>query len=122
MGLIVYVLKKSGEEEARTLVGASRELVGACVEMSKDATLQRLREIETTALFEPTEDRPAIVLGLGPMGQMVAYDAVPDGSGGWVREMRPNAAGPMANGRWIHCSDSRFPTAGPVRYFDRWEG
>lgn len=108
MGLLVYVVKKYGEEEMRTLVQVDTEPMGGP--------------------FEPTPERPAVLISVGPAGRRCAYDAEPQTQEAaersgimWKRAQQPGKVGPMADGRWLHASDSRFPTFVPVPYFDRWE-
>lgn len=108
MGLLVYVVKKSGEPEMRTLVQVDTEPMAGP--------------------FDPTRERPAVLIAVGPAGRRCAYDAEPQAAevaarSGimWKPARQEGKAGPMADGRWLHASDSRFPSFVPVPYFDRWE-
>lgn len=108
MGLIVSVLKQDGEREERTLV----------VDLTAPAAAGVLR-----GPSDPTPERPAVLIDFGPMRRPAVFDADPElaARGIYRRERRTDCVGPMANGRFVWTSDSRFLSELPLRYFDRWE-
>lgn len=107
MGLLVHVLKPCGEREDRTLV----QSMGA----------------PAPGPFEPTPERPAVLVDYAPDGVTIAvFDAIVDPSAAvsldrYQRERVEGKLGPMADGRFVWTSDGRFPAMWPLAYFDRWE-
>lgn len=112
MGLIVWVLKKAGEEELRTLVQVMGERV--------------------SGPFEPTPERPAVMVDYDRSGNRIAvFDAEKAEVGAeptampprvvYERERVEGKVGPMTDGRFIWTGDGRFPSITPLPYWDRWE-
>lgn len=115
MGLIVWVLKRDGEQEMRTLVQVMGERM--------------------PGPFEPTPERPAVMVDFDRGGtRPAAFDAErkPGMTPALAQAAMPKfvlynrqrvegKVGPMTDGRFVWTSDERFPSDGPLPYWDRWE-
>lgn len=118
MGLVADIYTSKATSYDCTKGGISSKAKDVCI-------------VNAEGPFEPTDDRPAVILRKGAFpGIVVAVPAVKVGNNVW-REMKKNGSTPMAGGNFISTSDSRFGEAveritenvfyGAVALHDRFE-
>lgn len=115
MGLIASILKHNGRSYAN----------GGLSDQHNDVTI-----VNVAGPFEPTADRPAVMLVHGNVRGSVKAIPAEFVAGRWQFAQPRGSVGPMMGGSYIETSDSRFgeavaalggPRYSPVALHDRFE-
>lgn len=99
-------------------------LIGDCTNGGVSSVADTLVVVNVSGPFDPTPDRPAVLLTTNSLGNPILVPAK-EGPNGWEPDRPEGSVGPMMGGNYGATSDSRFARAtnvyGAIPLHDRFE-